>query len=69
MLLYLISPRTPSPTGASTKGYTLWRNYYTPWVEAPVPSPILIGLSILRDIESDQCCTRIAGWDYFAKTR
>ncbi len=26
-----------------------------------------IGLSILRDIESNKCCTKIAGWDYFSK--
>ncbi len=37
-------PTAPSSTGASTKGYTLWRKalflYYTPWVEAPVPSSV-----------------------------
>ena len=31
------------------------------------PSPI--GLSILRDIESNMCCTKISGWDYFSKSR
>ncbi len=30
------------------------------------PSPI--GLSILRDIESNMCCTKIAGWDYFSNS-
>ncbi len=34
-----------------------------------MPDPSPIGLSILRDIESNKCCTKIAGLDYFLKSR
>ncbi len=33
---------------------------------AGIPSPI--GMSVLRDIESNMCCTRISNLDYFSKS-
>ncbi len=32
-------------------------------------SPIGLSICILRDVESNKCCTKIAGWDYFSKSR